>query len=217
MSPATVIQLNTFDWIALTSSIASLILAVVSIYLAVHFFIKSKEAEKQASNTLTKIEVQTKTLQNVSTRMLDKYVNYSTQPKQADETVILLAQMVQNSMSQGLSGTGETIDNDKIMQHLTTLYIVVVYYAALTNITMQSAIPEDMNEADLEAEMPWIRTLLDRSNADFKVAAEWLDTHGGTYIQNSTVSNYYGEIVDASTANQVTDTFGTYARRSETP
>jgi hypothetical protein len=213
MSTITTVNLSTLDWFTLVSTIASLILAVLAIWLAIYFFVKSKNSEKESASLLVRINSQTDLLHKVSNKLLDKYVAYSTQPKQADETYVLLAQVVQTTLSQGLASNGTTAANQQVMQELTTIYIAVLYYSALSNVYLQGAIPSEMTEAELEQQSPWLRTLLDRSSADFFVANEWLNQNGGGYIESSTAKQYYQEMTDGEFTKVVKDTFGAFAQR----
>jgi hypothetical protein len=212
MQPNVSVNLSTLDWFSLISAAASLVLAIISIWLAVHFFVKSKDAEREISDLLSKINAQTDLLQKVTNKMLDKYVTYTTQPKQADETIVLLAQMVQTSLSQGLSNNGATTDNRQIMQELTTLYIAVFYHSAVSNIYLQNMLPDSMTEID--GELSWLKTFLDRSSADFSVAQSWLSENGGAYIESSSAKQYYAEMSDGDAASLVHDTLGTNTHRA---
>lgn len=195
------------------SGIASLVLAVIAIWLAVRFFISSKEAEKEASNLLSKLEAQTQLLSRVTGKMLDKYVTYSTQPKQADETTILLTQLISGApFANGLLNEGPSIRNASAMQELTTLYIAVMYQAAITNILSQPLLPEDIG--DLDVESTWVKVLIERSYSDFKVALTWIDAKGGDYISTSTAKAYYDEIMGLDQGS-VKDTASVYSSRAQ--
>lgn len=213
INPTTTISLSVFDWIALLSGIASLVLAVLAIWLAVRFFISSKSAEKEVSNLLSKLEAQTQLLSKVNGKMLDKYVTYSTQPRQADETTILLTQLISGATStNGLLNEGETVRNAQAMQEMTTLYIAVMYHAAITNVSLQPALPDDIG--DLDSDAAWVKVLIERSYSDFMVAATWVDTNGRDYIAASTAKAYYDEIIGLESGS-VKDTASVYSSRAQ--
>jgi len=186
---------------------------VLAIWLAVHFFISSKTAEKDASNLLLKLEVQTQLMSKVTGRMLDKYVTYSTQPKQADETTILLTQLISGaSFTNGLLGEGATVRNGAAMQEMTTLYIATMFHAAITNLLLQPILPADIGE--LESDSSWVKIAVERSFSDFMVAATWVDTNGGENINTSPAKAYYDEIMQLE-AGSVKDTASVYSARAQ--
>jgi len=214
MPSSSTITLSAFDWVTLVGAIASLILAVIAIWLAIHFFVNSKRSENEVSNLLSKLEAQTQILAKVTGKMLDKYVTYSTQPKQADETTILLMQLISGvGLNNGIIGEGPTVRNAPAMQELTTLYIATLYHAALTNIVMQPNLPEDIGELELEDSV-WQKTLVERSYADFMGAANWLTNNGGDYIATSTAKHYYDEIMGLNN-DDVKDTASVYSARAQ--
>jgi hypothetical protein len=206
------IALSTLDWIAIISSIASLILAVLSIWLALHFYSKAKEAESSVAQLLIKLDTQTNLIHKVTSRMLDKYVTFSTSPKAPDESWLLMAQIVQSSLSQGLPNNSatESEDRETILQHLTTLYIATMYYSAIANIYLQITAPDQIS--DLEPEH---KTLLERSSSDFRVSSSWIDENGNNYIGTSSAAGFYKEAVEGDFAGVVRDPTELYMSKQQ--
>lgn len=146
--------------------------------------------------------------------MLDKYVTYSTQPRQADETTVLLTQLISGAtFANGLLNEGPTVRNAPAMQELTTLYIAVMYQSAITNILLQPMLPDDIG--NLDSESPWVKVLIERSYSDFMVAATWVDANGGDHINTSTAKAYYDEIMGLEQGS-VKDTASVYTSRAQT-
>ena len=54
------------ELINLTASIASLVLSILAIVLAIYFFIQSKDAEKHVAQSLEGIRTQTQALENLT-------------------------------------------------------------------------------------------------------------------------------------------------------
>jgi len=209
----TTISLNVLDWFSLVSSIASLILAVISIWLAVHFYSKSKEAEKAAAQLLTKLETQTGLINRVTTRMLDKYVTYSTSPKEPDESLLIMAQIVQSSLSQGLPNNNQVSQEDNseaVVQHLTTLYIVVMYYAAISNAFLQATAPNQISELEDSH-----KVLLERSSSDYRTSMSWLDQYGTEYISASPAAGFYNEAIDGDFTSEIKDPVELYIAKEQ--
>jgi len=103
----------------------------------------------------------------------------------------LLGQMSPGTSPQGLPTTD--LSGDQNPQELTTTYITTLYYCALTNLYIQSALPDTLDE--LDAENPRLKIALDRSFADFTAAQKWLDKHSDLIV-SSTAKHYYDEISD---------------------
>lgn len=99
----------------------------------------------------------------------------------------LLGEMAQSTPPQGLSA-----DNHNATQELTTAYITTLYYSALANLYVQTALPDTLEE--LDGENPRLKVALTRSYADFAAAQNWLDKNGGEFIATSTAKHYYDEV-----------------------
>ncbi len=122
----------------------------------------------------------------------------------------LLFEVGHDAVLHGLPGGGGDLGSQHAMQELATAYITTMYYSALANQYLQAALPNDI--ADLDNEMPRLRVAIERSYADFRLAASWLRANGGGYIDTSPAKQYYDEVLgleDGSIKN--IDTF--YSRK----
>lgn len=207
------VNLSVLDWVSLFSAASSMVLAVISIWLALYFYKESKNAERETSSLLSKIGAQTDLLQKVTGKMLDKYVTYSTQPRQVDPvTQALLTQFVQNNSTQALTDNASVTDDSQVMQELTTLYIAVNYHSAVENAGLQNSLPATIQE--LEGDMRWLKDAMDASYLDFTVSKRWLETNGGDFIGTSPAVHYYEKMQESKAADIVFDTANFYMQNA---
>lgn len=103
----------------------------------------------------------------------------------------LLFELGHDAVLHGLPGGGGSLDSRHTLQELTTTYIVAMYYSALANQYLLSALPDDI--ADVEDGMPRLKIAVERSYADFTLAADWLAKNGGEFIAASPAKQYYDE------------------------
>ena len=163
--------MSAVEIINLISAIASLILSVLAIWLSLYFYDKSKSSEAKVNLGLEAIKTQTKALQELTGKWMDRLTKYATSAKPADEATVWMMEIIRSSVSNvssQLTTPGEerrTIQN--LTEQLVTSYIAIYYYVALTNITSQGYLP---NLSELDENNP-IKTIVDSSNADFW----WLD------------------------------------------
>lgn len=124
----------------------------------------------------------------------------------------LLFELGHDAVLHGLPGGGGSLDSHHAMQELTTAYITTMYYSALANQYLQGALPDDMAEVD--AEMPRLRIAIERSYADFTLAANWLKANGGELISTSPAKQYYDEVTN-SVHDSVKNIAALYVRKAE--
>ena len=157
---------------SVVSSVVSVILAVFSMGMAIYFFVQAKSSEQSVTNSLAKIEAQAESLQKLSAKWLDRLTRYVTEdhPRPADESlpqlIAVLAQLPQTITMQ-LTQHPQRDSQEKLLEELTSSYIAIYYYTALTNFWTQSYLP-NAREFDSENEIHvLVRRLVDGSHADF--------------------------------------------------
>jgi hypothetical protein len=131
--------------------------------------------------------------------------------KPTDRPYILLGEITHDASSQGLPNNGTTSDSQHVTQELTTAYITTLYYSALSNLYIQSTLPDDISAVD--AEMPRLKIAFERSYADFIIAAKWLAENGGEFIGTSTAKKYYDEVLGMED-NPIKDISTFYSQRA---
>lgn len=75
---ATASPLSALEWFGLISNAVSLVVGLLAIWLSWQFYQQANNTERQVTNSLTKIETQTKSLQTLSAKWLDRLTTYVT-------------------------------------------------------------------------------------------------------------------------------------------
>ncbi len=151
---------------AISASVASVIVAVVAIFLAAYFYTQSKNTELNAGRALTKIETQTEALQKLTARWMDRLTKYVTEPKPVDENLSLLVsalkEMPTNIASQ-FQAPGEDATVQVLRAQLATAYMSTYYYTAVLNVAVQAYLPP-LDELQPDDMYKW---LVDQTHTDF--------------------------------------------------
>lgn len=171
-------NLTLIDVVNLVSAIASLILSVLAIWLSLYFYTKSKDSEKQSEVNVGEIKTQTGLLVDISSRMLDKFTDYSTRPKAADETFLILANMLQGASSLNTNATTYPTDNnaEQIVKYSIDVTIMAHFYSGMTNLAIQDALPERAGAIESENRLP---SMLNASYEDYIDLSNRLQTIEG--------------------------------------
>jgi len=151
-------NLTSIDIVNLISAIASLIISLIAIWLSLYFYTKSKESEKQSAVNVGEIKTQTGLLVDISSRMLDKFTDYSTQPKAADETFRIIASMLPGTSSLNTSSTIYPTDNnlEQITKYAIDATITAHFYAGMANLATQDVLPERADAIEDDNQLPRI-------------------------------------------------------------
>jgi len=154
---------NMLEIFSIAASIASIILAIVAIGLAVFFYRDSKSAESNVATSLEGIKTQSEILKEISARWMDRLTEYVTRPGQLLE-IAAVAQTIRTT-GEGVASSADTITLDKEQQAaVVTLTIALYYYVGMTNVEAQGYLyPQGSNQLD-----PNTRDILDQSYKDFK-------------------------------------------------
>lgn len=125
------------NFINIFSAAIGCVLSIIAIWLSLYFYDKSKNTEKEVSDNLIEIKTQTKSLEALSGKMLDKFADYFTKPRPMNEIEQQLLAKLPELNSSKLSNTQESTDpGDRIIQ----LKIITLYYSGLTNTSLNALI-----------------------------------------------------------------------------
>jgi hypothetical protein len=207
-------NMSFLDYINLVSSLASLILSILAIWLSLYFYTKSKDTEKTVDSALTGIRTQTDSLQKLSSKQLDKYTTYATTPRPPDESWVILARLIETKMGPSVQANSESADQTELLrqmgQSLVDNYIAVLYYSGMANVAFQRFLPEDI--AELE-ENTSAKAIVDLTNSDFRYVKGWIDEYAADSVESSRLKWMYDEAIDFE--SHVQDTSMTYAARQQ--
>ncbi len=70
--------------------LVSIILGGFSVWLSLHFYTKTKDAETETKTALASIQAQSDALQRLTGKWMDRFTRHATEPRAADEAVMRL-------------------------------------------------------------------------------------------------------------------------------
>lgn len=124
------------------ASIASIVLAVVAIVLAVYFYTQAKKSEKDVANSLSKIEAQSQALEKITGRQIERLTKHITERKGLDEIhpdLKIIADMA-STFKQNNSEIQNFENNDRLQ--IVKYMIGTYYYCSIANYYAFMALPE---------------------------------------------------------------------------
>jgi len=185
-------NLTIIDIINLVSSLASLILSVIAIWLALYFYKSSKSTESEVKTTLTEIKTHTGALERLTGKWMDRFTRFVTSPQPVDEMQERLLQIISFTTQSSVNQLPPAPDGDtkpKLTEYLISSYLALYYYTGLTNIATQFYLPKI---EELEPENT-IKSIVDKSHADFAYLESLIATLDQQQVQGSQLFNLYQE------------------------
>lgn len=123
------------------SSIASIILAIVAILLSVYFYTQSKKSEKDITNSLSKIETQSQTIEKITGKQIERLTEHLTKQSGLDEIHTDLKMIAHMATTMKQDGQVTTIGSNERLEIIK--YIIgSYYYCATTNYYAYMSLPE---------------------------------------------------------------------------
>lgn len=184
-------NLTIIDAVNLIGSLASLILSVIAIWLALYFYNSSKNTEKEVNSTLTEIKTHTGALERLTGKWMDRFIRNATTPQPVDELQRMLLEIitvrVNSSVSELPNPQGET--KTQLTEWLIASYLALYYYSGLTNLAVQSLLPI-VEEADSPNSL---KSIVDKSYADFMSMDTVIASSNQDLVRSSQLFNYYEE------------------------
>lgn len=85
------------DWLTILNAsvgLMSLVLGGFAIWLALYFYDKAKNSERETAKALEAIRAQSEALQRLTGRWMDRFTRHATEPRPADEGLMQLVNAV---------------------------------------------------------------------------------------------------------------------------
>jgi hypothetical protein len=168
------------DVLNVSVGVISLVLGGFAIWLSVYFFMKAKDSEKEAAMTLEAIRVQTDALQKLTGRWMDRLTRYATEPRPADEGLMMLVNTMANLPTTILThlrvhtATEAAPSNEALIAEMVDCYIALYYYIAIANVSTQPILPNNDVFDNAVPEHVGIRRVVDQTSTDFDYIARIL-------------------------------------------
>jgi hypothetical protein len=183
------------DIINLISSISSLVLSLLAIWLSLYFYNKSKTTEKDVGQALASIQSQTDALQKLTGRWMDRLTRYATESHpHGEETITQLISFVREYPTQyvaalNISQTNEQIE--RLTNETITLYIALHYYIAQVNFFTQGHLPK-LEDFDSTSEgHNLVKNVLDISQSDFQRLSDIIAQIDNGRLQSNGLHDLY--------------------------
>jgi len=200
--------MTTVDLVSLISSVVSISLGGVAIWLSLHFYSKGRQTETNVSNSLTEIRTQAEILQKLTYKQVDKLTKFVITQKgnHLEDSLPQFITMLNSIPHQLLQQNIPHQEREELLKEITVLYSVLYYYTAQTNYWAQFYLPpiEDYREEDSFHTLT--KRIIDASSSDFDVVDNTLsklniESIKGTapYILMTETKEFWRNYVKSST------------------
>lgn len=188
--------MTALDWIGITSSLASLILSVLAIWLSLYFFKAGKASEREAAVTLAAMQSQVKAIESLTGRWMDRFTRHATREPSPDpialrllEKMELLSSPVSRQVAIEIEATNRPPDAEMV-----DLLIVLAYYTAIANFHACGFVPSAENYDEKNGFHTMVLRHVDQSIADFNLVIGRLNQVDPGALTKSRVSWMLEEI-----------------------
>ena len=211
--------MNAVEVSSIIASFVSLILAIIAIAMSIYFFVQSKNTETKVQTALEGIRSQTDALQGLSAKWMDRLTRYVTTPRtEVSESSQILLTIIKELPENIVSRLGKTpaVSNEQTLrQEVIASYIALYYYTGVANVWSQFSLPAPEHIEGNAAYYQLIKSVVDRSFADFIYIARVLDGIPGQELQQSRLQHLLDE-GRTMYRDRVMDTSTYYAKLAQT-
>ncbi len=177
---------------SLIASVVSICLGLLAIWLSWQFYTKGKDAEGRTENALVEIRTQTRLLERLNARTLDRWTQFATGARPADQVTLLLVELMRGmpqSFAQQLRSPADDANNQVQRDAVLRSFIVTYFYAALTNVMAQFHVPAEPSADPNDL----IRRLVDGSHGDVLQLESLIASFGREMLQAHPLNSLYEE------------------------
>lgn len=180
--------------ISLIASLASLVLAVIAIWMSMYFYNQSKNTEANVQIALEGIKSQTNTLQSLNARTLDRLTKYVTTPRNdASQTAQLLITALPDIVLK-LMPPNPSSNEESLRKEIIHAYIAIWNYVAQTNVWASFCLPSPEDFDEDSAYDRHVSQIVDRSAADFTYMTDIIEKIHPDIIRTTAYANLYDEV-----------------------
>jgi hypothetical protein len=186
---------NQFSWIDvinLAAAIASIMVAVVAIGIAVYFYVKGRDSEARASAVLTQIQTQVAALDRLAGKMLDRLTKAVTEPRPEQEALLMIVSTlnkIPESLAAGVRSPGDSVAT---AQEVVANAIGAHHYAAMANTALQLLVigVDEGNDVYTRLE-----SLIETSYQDVLYLDKVLSMIDGKLLESNRLKHLYDDTV----------------------
>jgi hypothetical protein len=180
------------DVINVAAALASIVLAVVAIGLAVYFYVRGRDSEGRASSVLSQIQTQIGTLDKLSGKMLDRLTRVSVEPRPEQEailTIISALRQLPEGLANGPRGpVPQNVPQGEWIAALVSGY----YYSSMANFLLQGMITAVDDGTGIYKNLEW---LIEASYRDFRYLEDLLGEAGQSTLEGNRLRPLYEETI----------------------
>lgn len=184
--------------VGLVAGIVSVILAIVAIWQALHFYSQGKGTETRVETALSSIKAQVDTLQALNARTLDRLTKYATthredssfQAAQALSTALRELPAVFLQLKIPAQDSTQAVQRREIVN----CYICLWYYTASANANASYSLPSVSEFDENNSYHVYIKNTIDRSFADFKHISSLINDLALDEIKASPLLHLYNDV-----------------------
>lgn len=190
------------DWLTVINTsvgLMSLCLGGLAIWLSLHFYTKAKDAEIETAKSLAAIRAQSDTLQRLTGKWMDRFTRHATEPRPADQGLMQLVHVVASLPTTILAhlhhggAQPQPPQSQEPVRELVDSYVGLYYYTALSNVLAQSMLPAENVFNSEDPLHVGVRSLVDRTAADFAHMAQVLAGVNQTWLDSSPLKQLLDE------------------------
>ena len=199
------------------ASVASIILAVLAIWMSLYFYNQSKNTESRVQIALEGIRSQTEALQTLSSKQMDRLTKFVTTPRTEMpaelQQVISALERLPDNIIERLPTPQVSAGQEELVTELINSYIVIYYYTAVANVFAGFNLPPPDKFDPANQFHNLTKDVVDQSARDFTVMAQRLVQVDQTRLNASTLRGFLHQARDFY-RKHVRDTAGHFAARA---
>lgn len=195
-------QSNMLEVLNTSVGLMSLGIGGFAIWLSWTFYSKAKEAEKQTAVTLEAIKAQSDALQRLTGRWMDRLTRYATEPRSADEGLMMLVNTMANLPTTILTHlrvqttTTPEPSIEPLLTEVIDCYIALYYWTAIANVSCQGYLPSPDLYDEANPDHEGMKRLVDGSYSDFGIIAKALEKVRQDRLNASRISHLLQETME---------------------
>ena len=185
-------QYPLLDILNVAAALASIVLAVVAIGLAVYFYVKGRDSESRASSVLSQMQSQVGTLDKLSGKMLDRLTKASIDARPEQEAILAIIstlRQIPESLANGPRGPiAQSVPQGEWIAALVAAY----YYSSMANFLLQGMITAVDEDTGIYKNF---EGLVEASYRDFRYLEDLLADMGQVTLEANRLRPLYEETI----------------------
>lgn len=180
------------DVINLAAALASIVLAVVAIGLAVYFYVKGRDSEGRASSVLSQMQTQVGALDKLSGKMLDRLTRAAIEPRPEQEAILAIISALRQIPESLANGPRGPVTQGVPQGECIAALVAAYYYSSMANFLLQSLITAVDEGTGIYKNF---EGLIEASCRDFRYLEDLLSDAGQSTLEGNRLRDLYEETI----------------------